>query len=410
MKFYVEIPEIWALESLEGDEMCDGYWISSLTQSWQKGYPDNCTLPWTNYVDITRRLRQHTKKPIIVDVDMLFNEPSIGALICSELFHAGCNQVVIESKRFPKVNSLIPDKMVLSTPEEFSRMINKVKKEVPQLIVTARLEYLAQTKNVDETVNIASRVIDAGADNVVVHWGGNDETDVLKDTLKNIKEKNIEVGIIPTKFLDEVRKGDFDDLADFSILGNITSSFIRNAFIKTNIRELLELPCDFKPLLNWASQNEPIGHTTLIVLGARPDKNSGKYFLEKKSKLMNFKRVEDHFYQIIFVTSGEYDLDLSDFNSATEVKAENSIGEVHSLSCAIKKINTENSVVAYADIEEDVFTNIKIDGLGFRNDKFIGVMGMPSETLFSLCASSSPEISILEMASSTNLSNIFFNS
>ena len=72
-----------------------------------------------------------------------------------------------------------------------------------------------------------------------------------------------------------------------------------------------------------------------------------------------------------------------------------------------KKINTENSVVAYADIEEDVFTNIKIDGLGFRNDKFIGVMGMPSETLFSLCASSSPEISILEMASSTNLSNIF---
>ena len=43
--------------------------------------------------------------------------------------------------------------MVLSTPEEFSRMINT--KEVPQLIVTARLEYLAQTKNVDETVNIA---------------------------------------------------------------------------------------------------------------------------------------------------------------------------------------------------------------------------------------------------------------
>ena len=41
MKFYVEIPEIWALESLEGDEMCDGYWISSITQSWQKGNQDN---------------------------------------------------------------------------------------------------------------------------------------------------------------------------------------------------------------------------------------------------------------------------------------------------------------------------------------------------------------------------------
>ena len=75
MKYIVEIPEVWATEMLEGDDDCHGYWISSLTQSWQKGYPDNCTLPWVNYVDVVRRLRSHTKKPIYVDVDMLFNEP-----------------------------------------------------------------------------------------------------------------------------------------------------------------------------------------------------------------------------------------------------------------------------------------------------------------------------------------------
>ena len=75
---------------------------------------------------------------------------------------------------------------------------------------------------------------------------------------------------------------------------------------------------------------------------------------------MNFKKSRRSFLSNNFVTSGEYDLDLSDFHPATEVKAENSIGEVHSLSCAIKKINTENSAVAYADIEEGVFTNIKI--------------------------------------------------
>ena len=410
MKFFVEIPEVWALENLEHDEMCDGYWISSLTQSWQKGYPDNCTLPWTNYVDFTRRLRQHTSKPIIVDVDMLFNEPSVGALICSELYHAGCNQVVIESKRFPKVNSLIPDKMVLSTPEEFSRLINKVKKSVPDLIISARLEYLAQSKNVDETVEIATRVTDAGADNVVVHWGGNNQTDILKNALKGIQQNGIEAGIIPTKFLDQVRKGEFDNLASFSILGNISSSFIRDAYLKTNIMELLKQPCEFKPLLNWASKNEPIGHKTLIVLGAKPDKQSGKFFLDNKESLNKFKKVEDDFYQLIFITSDKYDLDLSEFNSAKELKANNSIGEVHSLTHAMKSINTETSVIAYADIADDLFSHLNIDGVGFKDDKFIGIASMPSETLFSLCLSSSPEDSILEMISSTNLSNIFLDS
>jgi len=47
---------------------------------------ENCTLPWTNYVDVIRRLKQHTDKPIMVDVDMLFNEPSVAATIAKELY------------------------------------------------------------------------------------------------------------------------------------------------------------------------------------------------------------------------------------------------------------------------------------------------------------------------------------
>ena len=79
MKYYVELPEVWIVEFLDNDPNCDGYWISSLTQSWQKGYPDNCSLPWSNYIDLVRRLRFQTKKKIIVDVDMLFNEPNIAS-------------------------------------------------------------------------------------------------------------------------------------------------------------------------------------------------------------------------------------------------------------------------------------------------------------------------------------------
>ena len=53
MKYFVELPEVWATEFLEDDPSCNGYWISSLTQSWQKGYPDNCSLPSVSYTHLT---------------------------------------------------------------------------------------------------------------------------------------------------------------------------------------------------------------------------------------------------------------------------------------------------------------------------------------------------------------------
>ena len=122
----------------------------------------------------------HTQKEIMVDVDMLFNEPSLGALIAKELYEAGANSIVIESKKFPKVNSLTPDHMVVNTPEEFARMINKVKTSVPDLGVIARLEYLALTKDIDHTYRVSKRMLNAGADSIVIHWGGSDDTSYLK--------------------------------------------------------------------------------------------------------------------------------------------------------------------------------------------------------------------------------------
>lgn len=409
MKYIVELPEVWALEILEHDEKCDGYWISSLTQSWQKGYPDNCTLPWTNYVDLVRRLRHHTNKKIVVDVDMLYNEPSVGALICKELYSAGCDEVVIESKKFPKVNSLTPEKMVLSTPEEFSRMINKVKTSVPDLKVHARLEYLAMTKDVQQTVNIAKRVISAGADGVVVHWGADSNTDLLKDALNAIKHENISAGIIPTKFLDQVTSGDFEELADFSILGNICSSFIRHSFASKSIDDLLKIPCEFKPLLNRASSHEPLGQSTLIILGAMPQKN-GSFALENSLQLDSFVNLAKKYYSVFLVTSSECKLDLEDIPGINRVNIENSLGEVHSLSAAMDGVNTENISVVYADIEKEILKHCDMrDGMIFSNDSFAGFLTTKTDLLLSLVAESSPDESILQMTSRTNINSIIIS-
>ncbi len=402
MIYYTEIPEVWATEFLELDPDCAGYWVSSLTQSWQRGYADNCTLPWTVYVDFVRRLRLQSQKKIIVDVDMLFNEPSIAAVVAKELFYAGCNTIVVESKRFPKVNSLTPDTMVLSTPEEFCRLINKVKKEVPELEVIARNEYLATSKDVAVTCDIARRSSEAGADGVVIHWGGNSDTSLLKESLEILKKDELHTGIIPTKYLDQVVRGDFDSLADFSILGNICSSFIRKSFSQKSLADLLSEPCEFQPILERVGDYEPQGHKTLVVLGAKPDKN-GNFLLDDDLVTKRFIDRRDDFFSMIFVVDAECLLDASSFDKANRVEITSSLGETHSLMAALPHIHTEHVTVAYADIENIVFQNLDAGGLLFLDDQFAGIINLQADLLLSLLEKANPDASLLEMVSQAKI-------
>jgi hypothetical protein len=396
MEFYVELPEVWATEFLENDPLCDRYWISSLTQSWQKGYPDNCTLPWTNYVEVVRRLRLHSDKPIVVDVDMLYNEPSIAATVARELFDVGCDAIVVESKRFPKVNSLTPGKMVLSTPEEFCRLINKVKTQVPGLEVIARNEYLATTKDVNKTYQIAKRTINAGADGVVIHWGENGNTDLLIKTLKKLKNDYIKTGIIPTKYLDQVVKGDFDDLVDFSILGNICSSHIRHTFSQQSVNSLLNTPCMFRPILDRVNGHEPEGQKTLVVLGAK-ENEKGEYLLQDTKIVNQFVDLLGDYYSVVFVTGNDTKISHPKDKNIHLHQVAESIGEVHSLSNAMEYINTEKVTVAYADIDQITLRNINTSGMLFKGDEFAGVMTVDADVLVSMMESIDPTATLIQM-------------
>lgn len=403
MKYFVETPEVWITEFLEQDDNCDGYWISSLTQSWQKGYADNCTLSWSNYVDLVRRLRFHTDKQIVVDVDMMFNEPSIAATISRELYAVGCDTIVVESKRFPKVNSLTPNSMVLSTPDEFCRLLNKVKTTCPELELIARIEYLAQTRSIETTVEISKRAIDSGADGVVVHWGGDADTELLKGTLQELKQAGIQTGIIPTKYLDQVVAGEFNELADFSILGNICSSFIRHSFGAQSVSSLLETPCMFEPILDRVGSHEPPGHKALVVLGARPDSN-GENKLASRAVIERFMQQADDYYRIVFVVGDGVEVPLSAKESVTVVHIENSLGELDSLIAARNSMNTEHTTVVYADLDDVGFDNISAPGLAFYRDLYCGVLNIKTELLLSMMSASDPSETILDMASRHSVS------
>lgn len=405
MKFIVELPEVWITEFYEKDPLCDAYWVSSLTQSWQKGYPDNCTLSWSNYVDVARRLRMHTDKPIVVDVDMMFNEPSIAAIIAKELYEVGVNTIVIESKRFPKVNSLTPNSMVLSTPDEFSRLLNKVKTTVPDLEIIARNEYLVKTKSVDETVAISKRALNSGADGVVVHWGADSNTTLLKEALKALKDEKIKTGIIPTKYLDQVVQGEFDGLADFSILGNLSSSFIRHEYSKYSISDLLRIPSMFSAILDRVSGHEPKGQRTLFVLGAVPA-SDGKMLLNDDDVFKRFEALSSEYYQIVFVINDQVVKRKGD--KVCWVTIDTSIGEVDSLAAAGNYFNTEYSSVVYADVTSEAIENRHEKGLLFDGDTYAGIFNVKTDVLISMLKSADPTNSILNMASSSDAPVSFF--
>ena len=226
MKYFCEIPEVWALEFLEKMPFT-GYWISSLTRSWQKGYSDNCTLPWTDYVEYVVRLRQFTERPIMVDVDMLYADIDIAPTVARAYEVAGADSIVVESKVFPKVNSLM-DHVPVMDPDEYYSIIHKVTNKVSRLKVYARLEYLYMMKDPAKVASIGINCMEAGADGLVIHWKDPYDLEPLELTLRLLKNRGIPTGIIPTKFLNDV--GKFNDITDFSILGNVVSSKIREQF------------------------------------------------------------------------------------------------------------------------------------------------------------------------------------
>ena len=81
------------------------------------------------------------------------------------------------------------------------------------------------------------------------------------------------------------------------------------------------------------------------------------------------------------------------------MRIKDSIGELDSLAAARDSLNTEQTTVVYADLEEPGFANLSSPGLAFCNDLYAGVLNIKTELLLSIMSASEPTATILEMAS-----------
>jgi len=149
----------------------DGIWISSLTDSVSKGKPDIEIVDFTSRINTINEILEVTTKPIIVDGDT-GGIPEQFKYIVNTLERLGISGIIIEDKKFPKINSLKED--AIHKQEDIDIFCNKIQNGVQcrvtnDFMIIARIESLIAGKSVDDALVRATAYINAGADGIMIH-------------------------------------------------------------------------------------------------------------------------------------------------------------------------------------------------------------------------------------------------
>ena len=160
----------------------DGFWLSSLTDSTDKGKPD------IEYVDLTSRLYtlgnilDITTKPVIYDGDS-GGIPEHFVFKVKALERLGVSAIIIEDKIGLKKNSLFGTSTTQSqdTIESFCQKIAAGKKAqvTSSFMIIARIESLILKQGMSDALKRAQAYIDAGADGIMIHSSDESPQEIL---------------------------------------------------------------------------------------------------------------------------------------------------------------------------------------------------------------------------------------
>ena len=149
----------------------DGVWASGLEISTAHAVPDANILTMTENLAAAQMMNDATRLPIVCDCDTGYGNASNVMHMVKKYEMAGLAAVVIEDKRFPKVNSFVPGRQELVSVEEFVGKIEAAKaaQRSTDFLVFTRLEALIAGWGLDEALRRAYAYAEAGSDGLVIH-------------------------------------------------------------------------------------------------------------------------------------------------------------------------------------------------------------------------------------------------
>ncbi len=176
--------------------MFDGIWVSSLTESAAKGYPDIEIVSLDSRLNTVSQILDVTNKPIIVDGDT-GGDPNIFEYFVRKAESLGVSAVIIEDKIYPKRNSLDSDsEQILEDPGLFANKIKRGKNALltSDFMIIARIESFIAGKDLNNAIERAKIYLEAGADGIMIHSKSKFPDEVISFA-KKYKELKYQLGI-----------------------------------------------------------------------------------------------------------------------------------------------------------------------------------------------------------------------
>jgi len=181
----------------------DAIWESSLTDSTSKGKPDIELVDFTSRVQTINEILEVTTKPLIVDGDT-GGQIEHFKYIIRTLERLGVSAIIIEDKKFPKINSLKKGaKHIQEDPYQFCKKIEEGKKAqmTEDFMIIARVESLIAGKTVEDALSRAALYLGAGVDGIMIH-SKEKNPDKIFEFCKRFRsfEKNLPLIVVPTTY------------------------------------------------------------------------------------------------------------------------------------------------------------------------------------------------------------------
>lgn len=179
----------------------EGVWASGLEVSTSHAVPDANILTMTDFLNASAEMADSVSIPVVSDCDVGYGNSNNVIQMVKKFEAAGVAGVVVEDKKFPKVNSLVDGtRQDLAPIAEFVGKIMAAQnaRQSKDFLFFARVEALIAGLGMEEALRRANAYLDAGADGIFIHSKAKDPKEIIEFCKR--REKRGYLLICPTKY------------------------------------------------------------------------------------------------------------------------------------------------------------------------------------------------------------------